>query len=89
MIVSGVYIAIEETVERAAAAEMLPRELRSLGLGVLASANAVGDMLSSVCVGVLLDAGRPALAFGVAAAVGTAGFAWMALVAYGRRSPAG
>jgi len=66
-------IAIEETIEKAAIAAMLPRELRSLGLGVLASANAVRDMASSLYVGVMLDAGRPSSAFAVPVAVGFAG----------------
>lgn len=80
---SGVYIAVEETVEKAAVAEILPAELRSLGLGYLACANAVGDMLSSLYVGNLLQAGRPHLAFGIAAAVGAVGLLWLAAV--GRR----
>jgi MFS family permease len=74
---SGIYIAIEETLEKAVAAELLPRELRSLGFGILACANAVGDMGSSVYVGVLLDAGRATLAFAVPAAVGLVGLLWM------------
>lgn len=73
---SGVYIAIEETLEKAVAAELLPRELRSLGFGILACANAVGDMASSLYVGILLEADRPGLAFGIAAAVGGLGFLW-------------
>ncbi len=80
IVLSGVYIAIEETIEKATAAELLPRELRSLGFGVLACANAVGDMLSSVYAGVMLDAGRPALAFAVPAALGLAGIAWLSIV---------
>ena len=89
VILSGVYIAIEETIEKATAAELLPRELRSLGLGVLAGANALGDMLSSVYVGVLIDAGRPRAAFGIAAGLGLAGLAWMVLVVLRRgRAPA-
>lgn len=78
---SGVYIAIEETLEKAVAVELLPREQRSLGLGVLASANAVGDMVSSVLVGVLLASGQHRLAFLVPAGfalAGTAGMAWFA-----------
>jgi MFS family permease len=74
---SGIYIAVEETLEKAVAAEMLPRELRSLGFGILACANAVGDMASSLYVGFLLEAGRPALAFGIAAGVGALGVLWM------------
>ncbi len=77
IVMSGVYIAAEETLEKAAAAELLPRELRSLGFGVLACVNAVGDMVSSLAVGFLLDADLPAVAFGSAAAVGAVGVAWM------------
>jgi MFS family permease len=79
IVLSGIYIAVEETVEKAAAAEMLPREQKSLGFGVLAAANAVGDMLSSVGVGLLLDAGRTLFAFGLPAAAGAFGTAWMIL----------
>jgi MFS family permease len=78
---SGVYIAVEETVEKAAVADLLPRELRSLGFGVLACANALGDMASSLYVGFLLDAGRGALAFALAALFGTLGVLWLLVVA--------
>jgi MFS family permease len=80
IVLSGVYIAIEETLEKAVAAEILPRELRSLGFGILASANAVGDMVSSFYVGALLHAELPGAAFGSAAAVGGLGFLWMLFV---------
>jgi MFS family permease len=74
---SGIYIAVEETVEKALASEMLSREQRSLGLGVLAGANAVGDMSSSIGVGLLLDAGLPAIAFAIPAVAGSLGTLWM------------
>ena len=77
VVLSGVYIAIEETLEKAVAAEMLPRDQRSLGLGILASANAVGDMVSSIAVGLLLATGHQRTAFLVAAGFGAAGFIWM------------
>lgn len=80
---SGTYIAIEETVEKAAVAELLPREQRSLGFGILAFANALGDVVSSLYVGVLLGAGRNALAFGIATSFGLLGTAWIVIV--GRR----
>jgi MFS family permease len=83
-VLSGVYIAAEETLEKAIAAELLPRGVRSLGFGILAAANALGDMVSSLYVGALLEAGRPSLAFGIAAGVGAVGFAWMALFARAR-----
>lgn len=81
ILMSGVYIAAEETLEKAVAAEFLPREARSMGLGLLAGVNAAGDMASSIYIGLLIDAGRPELAFGIAAALGAAGtlgIAWMA-----------
>ena len=82
IVLSGIYIAIEETLEKAVVAQLLPREQRSLGLGVLASANALGDLGSSLTVGFLLAADRPMLAFLIPAAVGGLGAAWMiALVA--------
>lgn len=77
IMLSGVYIAIEETLEKAIAAEMLPRQQRSLGLGVLASANAVGDMASSIGVGLLLAVGHQRAAFLVPAVFGVAGTLWM------------
>jgi MFS family permease len=80
VVLSGVYIAAEETLEKASGAEMLPREVRSLGFGVLASANAVGDMVSSLGVGLLLQAERPELAFGLAAGFGAIGTVWMSIL---------
>jgi MFS family permease len=77
VVFSGTYIAIEETLEKAVAAEMLPRELRSLGFGLLACANAVGDMISSLYVGYFLQADSPAWAFGMAAGVGGLGVVWL------------
>lgn len=78
ILLSAIYIAAEETLEKAVAAEWLPRELRSLGFGVLACGNAVGDMASSLYVGYLLEAGRPAAAFAIAAAIGLVGVLWLA-----------
>ena len=77
IVLSGCYIAIEETLEKAVAAEYLPRELRSVGFGILACANALGDMGSSVYVGVLLSAGHPHVAFAAPAVVGLLGVVWM------------
>lgn len=84
---SGIYIAIEETLEKAVAAELLPRECRSLGFGVLACANAVGDMASSLYVGLLLEAGKPALAFGIAAGLGVTGVIWIVAISKRQYEP--
>ena len=77
IVLSGVYIAIEETLEKAVAAELLPRGRRSLGFGILACGNAVGDMVSSFYVGLLLEAGYTTLAFACAAGIGALGVCWM------------
>lgn len=77
IVLSGIYIAAEETLEKAAAAEFLPRELRSLGFGILACVNAVGDIISSLYVGLLLEAGWSGLAFGLAAGFGLVGTVWL------------
>src|SRR5262249_24351208 len=80
VLMSGLYIAVEEVVEKATAAQFLPREGRSLGLGILACANALGDMASSLTVGFLLERGSPQLAFGIPAAVGALGVLWLLVV---------
>jgi len=86
-VMSGVYIAIEETVEKAMVAEILPREIRTYGLGLLATVNAVGDMLGSFSVGILWQWVGFEVAFAVAAACSVAGT--LLLVGVGRRSAAG
>ncbi|HVR83405.1 MAG TPA: MFS transporter [Planctomycetota bacterium] len=80
ILLSGVYVAVEEVLEKASVSQLLPRELRSLGLGVLACGNAVGDMVSSLAVGFLLDRGTPLLAFGLPAAAGSLGVLWLCAV---------
>ena len=82
-LLSGVAIAVEETVEKACVTEMLPRLSRSYGLGVLAAANAVGDVVSSVGVGILWDRMGARAAFGSAAACSAAGL--LLLLAISRR----
>ncbi len=79
-LLSGTYIAVEETLEKATVADLIPRHLRSLGLGILATSNAAGDMISSLYVGYFLHARQPQIAFGLAAAFGAAGVLWMLLV---------
>lgn len=74
---SGVYIAVEETLEKAVVAGLLPRELRSLGLGILATANSIGDLGSSLFVGIMLHEGHRLLAFAGPAVVGALGVMWM------------
>jgi MFS family permease len=50
---AGIYVAIVDSMERALAADLLPLERRGTGYGALATVNSVGDLVSSVIVGVL------------------------------------
>ena len=50
---SGCSIASEEVAEKSCAASLLPPAARGAGMGLLAAANGVGDMVSSALVGTL------------------------------------
>jgi MFS family permease len=80
---SGLAIAIEQTVEKACVAELLPASGRSYGLGLLATSNAFSDVVASVGVGLLWDRAGSASAFGAAAACSAVGA--VVLVAVSRR----
>jgi MFS family permease len=73
--VGGLYIAIEDTLERAIAADLLPEDLRSTGYGVLATANGLGDLASSLVVGVLWTVVGPTAGFAYAAGLSVIGAA--------------
>ena len=77
---SGVYIAAEEVAEKAYAASLLPAERRGAGMGLLAAANGVGDMISSSLVGMLWAvAAWPGWGFAGAAALQITGAVLIAL----------
>jgi len=50
---AGVFIAAEDTLEGAVAGEMVEERKRGLGFGALATANGIGDFISSAAIGVL------------------------------------
>jgi MFS family permease len=50
---AGIHDAIQQSVEKSLAAEILAPTIRGSGFGVLAAVNGVGDLISSVIVGVL------------------------------------
>lgn len=70
---AGVALAAEEVLEGAAAAELLPEQLRGTGYGVLAAVNGIGDLLASMVVGALWSAVSPAAGFAYAALLAAAG----------------
>lgn len=55
-ILSGMYVAIEETLEDSFCAELVGEEHHGMAFGVLATVNGIGDFLSSIIVGVLWTA---------------------------------
>jgi len=62
----GTFIAAEDALEGALAADLLPEDARGTGFGVLATVNGLGDLLSSVIVGVLWTTVNPQAGFGYA-----------------------
>jgi MFS family permease len=49
----GTVMAAEETLESAIATDLLPSDVRGTGFGILAGTNGVGDLVSSIVVGLL------------------------------------
>lgn len=50
---SGLYMGVWETLESTTAATLLPKAVRGVGFGVLATVNGLGDFVSSAAVGAL------------------------------------
>ncbi len=50
---AGMHGAVQASVEKSLAAELLPAKSRGSGFGVLATVNGIGDLISSVVVGAL------------------------------------
>ncbi|MDE2313985.1 MAG: MFS transporter, partial [Elusimicrobia bacterium] len=70
----GLYAGTWETLESAAAARLLPEELRGAGFGALAAVNGAGDLVSSAAVGVLWAFSPAAAMACVAASAGLGSF---------------
>jgi len=73
IVLSGIYVAAEETLEKAVCAEIVPRATRSKAFGILAAANSLGDLVSSVGIGLLLQSGNESTAFGLCAFIASLG----------------
>jgi len=72
-VLGGTVIAIEDALEGAIAADLLPEEVRGTGYGVLATVNGLGDFLSSLVVGALWAGVSPAAGFSYAAVLSLTG----------------
>ena len=66
-VLSGVHVAIGETLEDSFCAELVGEEQHGMAFGVLATVNGVGDFLSSIIVGALWTAAGTSVAFGYSA----------------------
>ncbi len=66
-ILSGMHVAIGETLEDSFCAELVGEEHHGMAFGVLATVNGVGDFLSSIIVGALWTAMGTSVAFGYSA----------------------
>jgi MFS family permease len=65
--VAGIHDAFQQSLEKSAASDILPGAIRGSGFGVLATANGIGDLVSSVVVGALWSTVGPAAGFAYAA----------------------
>jgi MFS family permease len=63
---AGIHGAIQQSLEKSLAAELLPKEIRGSGFGVLATVNGIGDLISSIAVGALWSSVSPAAGFAYA-----------------------
>ena len=77
-VIGGIYVAIEETVEDSFCAELAGKEHHGMAFGTLATVNGVGDLLSSVIVGLLWSAFGTQVAFAYSAVLFCAG-GWFVL----------
>jgi MFS family permease len=59
----GVHGAMQQSLEKSMAAELLPAKVRGSGFGVLATVNGIGDLVSSIAVGVLWSSVSPDAGF--------------------------
>jgi MFS family permease len=82
---AGVYIAVEDGLERALTADLVPdRALRGTAYGIVGTVNGVGDFVSSAAVGVLWYFYGPVPGFAAAAVLMLVGAVFMYRVPAGR-----
>ncbi|MCS7239353.1 MAG: MFS transporter [Thermoguttaceae bacterium] len=81
-VLSGMFQGIEEALEKACVAEIMPPNKRSFGFGMVATTVAVGQLGASSYVGYLLTNVTPTVAFLVAAVFSLAGTLWMMVLSF-------
>jgi MFS family permease len=78
-VAAGIGIGCAETAEHAAVAALAPQQLRGSAFGLLATVQAVGNLIASSVAGLLYTVASPAIAFGYVAAcmaLALAALAW-------------
>ena len=81
----GTGVGIYEAVEDVIAADLLPREIRGSGYGLMAVVTGMGDMFSSITVGWLWAVFGPQVAFGSAIALMAVGILLMLHLAWSKK----
>lgn len=76
---AGVYIAVQDALEGAIPADLVPPPDRATAYGVLGAVDGVGDFIASALVGTLWTLFSPAVGFAAAAALMLAGAATLTL----------
>ena len=74
---AGIYMAVQDALEGAITADLVPKGVRGTAYGVLGTVNGVGDFAASAMVGILWTAVSPAVAFGIAATLMMVGAAML------------
>jgi MFS family permease len=82
---SGALAAVQDTVEGASVADLVPAASRGAAYGALAAVNGIGDLVSSLIVGALWKWYSPTVAFGAAAILAADGAILMATFTPPRR----
>ena len=72
-VLGGTNVALEETLEDSLCAELVSKEHHGIAFGALATVNGIGDLLSSVLVGVLWSACGTSVAFSYSAILSVLG----------------
>jgi MFS family permease len=75
LVLGGISVALEETLEDSYCAELVEEKHQGMAFGVLATVNGIGDCLSSIIVGLLWAAAGTSVAFAYSAILFMAG-AW-------------
>ena len=66
---AGIYIAVEDSLEGVAPADLVPPEARGSAYGMMGTVNGIGDLAASALVGTLWTAVSPVASFGCAGAL--------------------